>query len=91
MARKCPACATVDLLMADRHVEIVADRGIHERVGAEGWEIICRDMESEFRAGRFESGVVRGIDAVGAILAGQFPASSARENPNELPDTPAVL
>ena len=29
------------LLLADRDVEIVADRGIHAKVGDEGWENIC--------------------------------------------------
>src|ERR1043165_3359945 len=45
------------LLLADRDVEIVADRGIHAKVGAATWEGICRAMETHFRAGRFEVGV----------------------------------
>src|SRR5213076_1527978 len=32
------------LLLADRNVEIVADRGIDARVGKAGWENICRGM-----------------------------------------------
>ena len=79
------------LMLADRDVEIVADRGVHERVGADGWESICRDMEAEFRAGRFESGVLRGIAAISAILAAEFPATDGRENANELPDAPVTL
>ncbi|MDE2311183.1 MAG: TPM domain-containing protein, partial [Betaproteobacteria bacterium] len=31
------------LLLADRDVEIVADRGIHTRLGQETWETICRE------------------------------------------------
>src|SRR3990172_5975031 len=34
------------LLLADRDVEIVADRGIHARVGPAAWETICHDMEA---------------------------------------------
>ena len=30
------------LLLADHDVEIVADRGIDAKVGADGWEKICR-------------------------------------------------
>ena len=52
------------LLLADRDVEIVADRGIHRHVG-EGWEGICRDMERHFRQGEFQTGVLAGIRAVG--------------------------
>src|SRR5664279_2703091 len=37
------------LLLADRDVEIIADRGIDARVGREGWERICKAMESDFK------------------------------------------
>jgi len=76
------------LLLADRDVEIVADRGIHLKVG-EGWEPICRSMEAAFRAGRFEAGVLQGVQAVGHHLATHFP--SAGRGTNELPDRPVVL
>src|SRR5438477_13057442 len=39
------------LLLADRDIEIVADRGINGKVGTEGWEQICAILEQEFRAG----------------------------------------
>jgi len=77
------------LLLADRDVEIVADRGIDAHIGADGWEAICRAMEAEFRQGRFEAGVIFGIRAIGAHLARHFPGDG--NDANELPDTPAVL
>jgi uncharacterized membrane protein len=77
------------LLLADRDVEIVADRGIDTHVGAEGWETICRAMEGEFRQGHFEAGVISGIRAIGARLATHFPGDG--DDANELPDAPAVL
>jgi uncharacterized membrane protein len=77
------------LLLADHDVEIVADRGIHVRVGADEWERICREMESQFRASRFEDGALTGIRAVSALLAQHFPGPG-RETDN-LPDTPVVL
>jgi uncharacterized membrane protein len=77
------------LLLADRDVEIVADRGIDAKVGAEGWETICRDMEAEFRAGHFERGVIKGIEAVSRELARHFPPESRPLN--ELPDKPVVI
>jgi hypothetical protein len=76
------------LLLADRDVEIVADRGIHVRVG-EGWEAICRRMEERFRRGEFEDGMLEGIHAVGEYLERHFP--SQRKGANELPDKPVVL
>src|SRR6202795_2197658 len=38
------------LLLGDRNVEIVADRGIDAKVGAAGWEKICAEMEHNFRS-----------------------------------------
>jgi uncharacterized membrane protein len=76
------------LLLADRDVEIVADRGVHAHVGNDGWEQICRAMETDFRAGHFERGVIAGISAVTQHLARHFPKSG---NVNELPDAPVVL
>jgi uncharacterized membrane protein len=77
------------LLLADRKVEIVADRGIDAKVGAAGWEKICRAMEADFRGGNFEAGVIKGIAAVSRQLAAHFPKHGA--GPNELPDRPVVI
>ena len=59
------------------------------KVGAEGWETICRAMEEDFRTGNFETGVVKGIAAVSRELAKHFPP--AGPHPNELPDSPVVM
>lgn len=78
------------LLLADRRVEIVADRGIHARVGDTAWETICGAMQREFAAGRFESGVLGGLGSVSDLLAQHFPAELG-DNPNELSDAPVVI
>jgi uncharacterized membrane protein len=77
------------LLLADRDVEIVADRGIHQRVGANEWEAVCREMERAFRQGRFEQGVLGGIERVSTLLQVHFARGS--RGSNELPDRPVVL
>ena len=77
------------LLLADRDVEIVADRGIHAKVGSQEWETICRRMETAFKQGDYERGVVSGIHAVTQHLMTHFPASP--DDRNELPDKPVVL
>ena len=79
----------VYLLLADRAVEIVADRGIHSKVGSREWENICHNMETAFKQGNYERGVVSGIQAVARHLTKHFPASGAGQN--ELPDKPVVL
>jgi uncharacterized membrane protein YgcG len=77
------------LLLADRTVEIVADRGVHAKVGTTVWEGICREMEPFLQRGEFEAGVVHGIQAVTGHLARHFPARDGDRN--ELPDEPVIL
>jgi hypothetical protein len=77
------------LLLADHDVEIVADRGINEAVGAAGWEAICHAMETSFRAGRFQEGLEEGLRAVSAHLERHFPGTGIDRN--ELPDAPVIL
>ncbi len=80
----------VYLLLADRDVEIVADRGIDHAVGRAAWEPICREMEASFREGRFDAGAMQAISRIGALLQQHFPVAQ-KTSPNELPDTPVVM
>lgn len=77
------------LLLADRDIEIVADRGFDGRVEVPEWEEVCRCMENEFRAGRFEAGAIAGVHRVSAIIARHFPAESGDRN--ELPNAPVLI
>lgn len=77
------------VLMADRAVEIVADRGIHACCGSHAWARICRNMETQFASGKFEAGALEGIAAVSHLLMRHFPRSPG--GANELPDRPIVL
>lgn len=77
------------LLLADRAVEIVADRGIDAKVGVEAWNTICRQMEGDFKLSNYEGGVVKGVQAITQHLATHFPVGVV--NNNELPDSPVVV
>ena len=77
------------LLLADKAVEIVADRAIHAKVEAQEWSKVCRQMEAAFRQSNFEGGVVSGVQAVTRHLTQHFPSDS--HDRNELPDKPVVL
>ena len=79
--------------LADRAVEIVADRGFQGRVSPAEWAAVCRLMEEHFRAGRFRGGSVAGIEAVGILLARHYPnqGRDAKSQQNQLPDRPALL
>ena len=77
------------LLLADRGVEIIADRGIHAKAGSREWESICRNMETAFKQRNYEGGVISGIQAVTQHLISHFPTIRSRRN--ELPNKPVVL
>jgi uncharacterized membrane protein len=78
------------VLLAERAIEIVADRGIAARVGQVEWQAVCDRMRERFAAGDYERGAVEGVTAVSDILARHFPADgSARDN--ELSDAPVML
>lgn len=81
------------LLIADHDFEILADRGINQRVGDAGWEAISHAMESLFKQGEFEAGVLYGIEAIGKHLTEHYPlaASQQHNNVNELSDVPVIL
>jgi uncharacterized membrane protein len=74
------------LLLAERRIEIIADRGIDRHVGAERWRTILDGMRDAFRERRFEAGLDAAIDAVDALLVRYFPLERGAANPNELPD-----
>jgi uncharacterized membrane protein len=46
-------------------------------------------MEIELRAGHYERGVIKGIEAVSRELKKHFPRTGG--GPNELPDAPVVI
>lgn len=84
----------VYLLLADRDIEIVADRGVAVRVDSHAWEVVAQTMETAFRRGEFERGAVAGIEQIGALLAAHFPSGGAARpggNPNELANRPAII
>lgn len=77
-------------LLADRAVEIVADRFVARgRVPQAEWDAACRAIEAQFRERRFETGVIVGVEAVAAILARYPPGPT--DVGNELPDAPLIL
>ena len=77
------------LLLADRDVEIVADRGINAVVGPQEWEAICRAMEAALRRGEFEPAVLKAIEAVTRLLARHFPPRAGDRN--ELANQPVTV
>lgn len=76
------------LLLADHRIEIVADRGLQQRVSDEQWRGVCLLMEERLRAGDPEAAVVQGIEAASRLIAEHFPRIGDGPGDNELPDLP---
>jgi uncharacterized membrane protein len=77
--------------LADRSVEIVADRGIAQHVPKAEWEAVCSTIRASFHQGAYEAGAVAGIEVIGGMLARHFPLAPGAANPNELPNRPVAL
>jgi uncharacterized membrane protein len=77
------------VLMADKAVEIVSDRGIYAKEGAATWEAICQAMQTQFALGQFQAGALGGIAAVAQVIGKHYPTPNTATN--DLPDAPVVL
>ena len=75
--------------LIDRRVEIVADRGVAQRVDDGRWRQIAAELEQAFAESRYLAGSLAAIEAVGEVLEAHFPAFP--RNPNELPDRPMLI
>lgn len=80
----------VYILLAERAIEIVADRGVSLRVDDAVWLAICERLRERFVAGEFESGALSAIEEINRLLIANFPAEGG-DNPDELPDRPVLL
>lgn len=71
---------------AERRMELLADRGIHERVGSEVWQALVNTASAAIHDGHAADGVCAAVDSIGQALAQHFPPES--DDSNELPDAP---
>jgi uncharacterized membrane protein len=78
------------LLLAEHRIEIVADRGLNERVAAATWPRLVSGMSAAFKAGDYEAGLTQAVHQVTALLLQHFALQGGQSNPNELPDAPLL-
>jgi uncharacterized membrane protein len=86
-ADRCGVLLYVNL--AERKVDIVADRNIGLKIAPATWQAICATMTEGFARGEFEAATLAALGQVNALLAEHFPATGPRAN--ELPDHPVML
>ena len=78
------------LLLAERAIEIVADRGLNSRVSSGEWKAIVAPMSRAFAQGRFEDGLTQALEEVSALLVAHFPPAPGQANVDELPNEPVL-
>jgi putative membrane protein len=75
--------------IAERHVEIVADSGINDKVAPEVWDKAVKAMIERIKQGRPVEGFLEAIRICGEVLAKHFPPGAIDKN--ELPNKLVLL
>ncbi len=75
--------------VAEHFAEVIADKGIYDKVPPDTWESIVDSLTERIARGEAAEGFLLAIGECGAVLAEHFPPGSADEN--ELPDHLIVL
>jgi putative membrane protein len=70
--------------VAEHHVELLADAGIHAKVPAGTWDQVVSRLTRQVKTGQVGAGFIEAVNTIGTQLAAHFPAAGV--NPNELPD-----
>jgi uncharacterized membrane protein len=72
------------LMLAERQVEIVADRGISRHVPDAHWQVVVQNLGEHLQIGDFDTGLTQALQEVSALLVQHFPLQGGDANPNEL-------
>jgi uncharacterized membrane protein len=76
-------------LLADRAVEIIADRAIAARIPAAEWQALCTQVAGRFGQGDATGACCLAVRGVAQHLARHFPATGGGDS--ELPNQPVLL
>lgn len=78
------------LLMAEHAIEIVADRGLRQRLDDAAWAEVVQHLQASLQAGQHAEGLRRAVEEATALLVAHFPreAGTADATGNEVPDAP---
>jgi uncharacterized membrane protein len=72
------------LLLAEKKIEIVADRGIAQFVQQDEWQTICAKLQQKMAADLVVDGLCEALTELGDLLRQHFPLQENSENPDEL-------
>ncbi len=77
------------LNLCERHVEIVADRGINAMAGSAYWQSICDQVTQRLRSKQYTEAVLHGVAQLGRALQRFYGQADPRGN--ELSNAPVFL
>lgn len=78
------------LLLTERAIELVADRGIHAHVAPDTWGRIVAGLRTALQSGQFEAGLAQAVREVSGVLAQHYALAPGQFNPEEMPNRPSV-
>jgi putative membrane protein len=78
----------IHVALADRHVEVIADEGVHAAVAPETWAEGVEEIVTAAREGRLADGIVAAVGRCGTVLAEALPPRPGLGD--ELPDAPVT-
>ncbi len=79
------------LLLAERAIEIVADRGLQPYVSEAQWQSMAQGMSAAFAQGRYEDGLNQALGEVSAVMLQHFTLAAGEQHQNQLPDQATIL
>jgi uncharacterized membrane protein len=75
--------------LAERAVDIVADRHVGRLVGDTEWQTICQTMTQGFAQGEFHNSTLSALEQLNTLLIRHYPNDGSR--PNQLPNEAVIL
>lgn len=72
------------ILLSERKIQIVADKGINDKVENATWQKIAESIAENFKTGKYLDGIIKGLEQIGEVLTQHFPIKP--DDTNELPN-----
>ena len=81
----------VYLRLAERRIELVADRDLNRHFTPQTWQDMALRLEQSLRYGEFEERLLLSVVDRSTLIVRHFPLALGRVRRNDLPDQPALF
>lgn len=69
-----------------RHMACIGDKGIHDKIGDEGWKKAIEELSASFKKGDYYLGLHKAVEDIGQVLIAHFPLRNGSHAENALSD-----